>query len=164
MTQDELLTMMNEVAEDAKIILTRNGNLNPVFILKTENKIEMLPLQCKNDEEKEAAAIALALYADMIKAECVIHVSEAWMSYIQPDGKIPVQNPSNDSNRREILVVAGAIPCGETMIGCAFSRNGKKITFEEELPQADFVRRQSRFFWLLWSEQTSGLPRQRWQC
>ncbi|GAM11766.1 hypothetical protein OR1_04084 [Geobacter sp. OR-1] len=164
MTQDELLTLMNAVAIDAKASLMFNGHLKSTFIVKAGDRCEMLPYEFNNEDKKEDVAAALALYTDMIQAECVIHVSEAWMSTAQPDGKLPSVNPTDDPNRREILVIAGAIPSGETLIGCAFTRNGKEITLGDDLPEADFVPRQSRFFWLLWSGKGIELSRQRWQC
>ena len=131
MKKDKLKDIMEHMLEQAKTLLLRDGYIAPVGFIHYGNKIDIIGLRLKNQEDKEMQILALGEMARVKKADAVITVIESW--YVVSDKKDLNIVPSKHSARKECIIAVGECEEGSVMIIQKFERrvrkNGKKDKF-----------------------------------
>lgn len=124
MKKEELEHIMEEILENAKSLLSKDGYLAPVAFLCIGNEIRVIPLSFKNREEKERQVVLLTNVARMENADALIMVAESW--YVTSDKPSLEIEPSRHPMRKECVFVIGEYEEGNITISQKFEREEDK--------------------------------------
>lgn len=134
MKKEVLERIMEDILENAKSLLSRDGHLVPVAFLCARNDIGIIPLDFKNREEKERQVALLTKMVKLKNADALIMAAESWIvTSDNPNLKI---TPSKHPMRKECICVVGECEEGDFTITQKFERekdkDGDKIIFGEK--------------------------------
>ena len=124
MKKEELEHIMEEILENAKSLLSRDGYIAPVAFLCIGNEIRVIPLNFKNREEKERQVVLLTKVARLENADALIMVAESW--YVISNKPSLEIEPSKHPMRKECIFVIGEYEEGDITISQQFEREDKE--------------------------------------
>ena len=117
----------------AALILKKEGRVNPVAFLHTDNGVSLIEIEMPNTQRgKDALAAALRQMVKRQKAKMVVMVMEAWMAvptpqesaYFHNEGVFPTA-PSQHPQRKEIVLFSFQTPDETCSAFAVISRDQK---------------------------------------
>lgn len=124
MKKDILKGIMMHNLEQAKKLLQRDGYVAPVGFIYYGNKVDIIGLSLKNQEDKEMQILTLGKMARKKKADAVITVIESW--YVATDKKDLNIVPSTHPARKECIIAVGECEEGDILMTQLFERSERK--------------------------------------
>lgn len=141
MLKSELKAIMKENLEKAKFLLLRDGYVAPVAFICSGYQIGILPLNFKDQKEKEIQIFILKKIVEESKAEAVIMITESWVVSTNKDDMTKIIKepiiPSKHPKREECIFVTGECEEGVITIMQKFKKKGKKIIFGKDEEMQD---------------------------
>lgn len=136
LTQNEIESRARSLMFLAKLNLERDGELVPVLILETDERLQITPLQMRSKRDKEALERNIPLAIQELKPDAAFMVTDGW------------RKDPNDIGKRigEVLTVFCASPIGYMVATTNYTRdeNGKPVFEETEVVSGQGIY--SRFF------------------
>lgn len=135
-------TSLETIAQTARENLLAHGSHIPTLIAEGETKTVMIPIDIVAPTHEERAqqmfvlGMALVMSGEVGVLHQVFFISEAWLS-VRPTGKPLKQRPSEDPQRKEVLIVAQHVvrPPENHVVVFEMRRNPQgKLTAVETLP------------------------------
>jgi hypothetical protein len=89
----------------AKRTLMNHGSFDTMIVGETNNKEKIAFVGIfEDDEEKELFLSLVSMSFKLRRVNRYVVMSEAWMSSVEKDLKVPIVRPSDDPNKKECLV------------------------------------------------------------
>ncbi len=124
MEKDQLKDLMEHTLEQSKKLLLRDGYVTPVGFICYGDKIDIVCLTFKNQEDKGIQIGALGKITRTKKADAVFIISESWyVTSVKKDFSII---PSEHPMRKECIIVVGECEQGDVNIMQKFERHKRE--------------------------------------
>ena len=134
MKKDELKDLMEDTLEKSKELLSRDGYVSPVAFICYGDRVDIIALSFKNEEDKEKQIRVLGKLARMKKADAIYIVVESW--YVTSDKKDLSIIPSKHPMRKECIFVSGECEEGDVLIIQKFEiKEIKEIKEKKEIKE-----------------------------
>ena len=119
------------IEKQAKIIMERDGNHQPLAILAGKDSIFMYPMMLGDYKDKQAMRDILRDFVQKMNIREYWMIIESWVS-----SNVYVDRPKDDINRKEALTISwfSADECiGGKLISNLFEKKNKKIVWKERI-------------------------------
>ncbi len=109
---DKYRISFEEVTSNAKEIMRKDGHHVPILIVEGSKNFIVSQIQEMPETHRERMELmrffgmTAAKSGKVGRLEQVFFISEGWMS-VANEGKLPENGPSQDPNRKEVLIISG---------------------------------------------------------